>query len=307
MTEFLDDLAYFTPVRAWDWATDETQDETQVGAVPSGTGNIKDEAAGSQFKFGASQDGAGQVWGVRQPLVSCDSPYLSSASPGSSSDAASPFLRERAVSECEGSREQTGEVRGSGRLSSNRFATIDAWIGGCGAWAETAMHEMNLNRKERIGGSTELARDHGVVMDSAQSQVRRGGVLGTAARVVESVGVHGDRGVRVGGGGSPQVRRKGLRWKGTASCIERQNSEDAELAAAVVAQVQAEKKRSSKGEYSKEEKKREKINSKITRRPLANKLGRREYGDSHQGQQHEEEEEEEEQDEASSEEASGQK
>ena len=69
MTEFFDDLAYFTPVRAWDWATDETQDETQVGAVPSGTGDIKDEAAGSQFKFGASQDGAGQVWGVRQPLV----------------------------------------------------------------------------------------------------------------------------------------------------------------------------------------------------------------------------------------------
>ena len=98
-----DNLAYFRPVRAWDQATDETQ----VGAVPSGTGNIKDEAAGSQFKFGASQDGAGQVWGVRQPLVSCDSPYLSSASPGSSSDAASPFLRERAVSECEGSREQT--------------------------------------------------------------------------------------------------------------------------------------------------------------------------------------------------------
>ena len=91
----------------------------------------------------------------------------------------------------------------------------------------------NLNRRERIGGSTELVRDHGVVMDSARSQVRRGGVLGTAARVVESVGVHDDRGVRVGGGGSPQVRRKGLRWKGAASCIERQNSEDAELAAAV--------------------------------------------------------------------------
>ena len=100
-----DNLAYFLPVRPWEWETDETQ----VGAVPSGTGDIKDEAAGSQFKFGASQDGAGQVWGVRQPLVSCDSPYLSSASPGSSSDAASPFLRERAVSECEGSREQTGE------------------------------------------------------------------------------------------------------------------------------------------------------------------------------------------------------
>ena len=139
MTEFLDDLAYFTPVRAWDWATDETQAETQVGAVPSGTGNIRDEAAGSQFKFGASQDGAGQVWGVRQPLVSCDSPYLSSASPGSSSDAASPFLREQAVLECGGSREHTGDARGSGRLSSYHLASVDAWSGwsgGCGGVAK---------------------------------------------------------------------------------------------------------------------------------------------------------------------------
>ena len=124
-----DNLAYFLPVRAWDWETDETQ----VGAVPSGTGDIKDEAAGAQFKFGASQDGAGQVWGVRQPLVSCDSPYLSSVSPGSSSDAASPFLRERAVSECEGSREQTRDARGSGWLSSNRFATREARRGRWGA------------------------------------------------------------------------------------------------------------------------------------------------------------------------------
>ena len=149
-----DNLAYFLPVRPWEWETDETQ----VGAVPSGTEDIKDEAAGSQFKFGASQDGAGQVWGVRQPLVSCDSPYLSSASPGSSSDAASPFLRERAVSECEGSREQTGEVRGSGRLSSNRFATIDAWIGGCGAWAETAMHELNEFESKRTNRRLDRAR-----------------------------------------------------------------------------------------------------------------------------------------------------
>ena len=100
------------------------------------------------------------------------------------------------------------------------------------------MHEMNLNREERIGGSTELARDHGVVMDSARGQVRRGDVLRTAARVVESVGVHNGRGFSEGCGGSPQVRRKGLRWKGTASCIERQDSEDAELARAMVVQVQ---------------------------------------------------------------------
>ena len=106
MTKDLYVFGHGVRVRAWNRATGETQ----VGAVPSSeTGSIKDEAAGSQFKFGTSQDGARQAFGGRQLLASCDSPYLSSASPGSSSDTASPFLREQAVFECRGVQVQTGD------------------------------------------------------------------------------------------------------------------------------------------------------------------------------------------------------